>query len=134
MEKFKKLLSEKAKPIEGDKKDAKLEVLKDLKKQAMSMMGDKLSKVTVASDSKEGLSKGLQKAKDIISKEPEMGESQEHEDSESIEEESSEEKSSEEQESPIKEQIAQSELSEEEIDSIIQELLKKKEEAKSKLS
>ena len=131
MEKFQKLMaSKKAKQVSGDEQKAKLDVLKDLKKQAMEMMGEKVSglkKVTIASDSKEGLKKGLEKAEEVVDKSPEEQEacpeceghgceaceSEEHEASESPEQESSEE-------------------SEEELDKKIKELMAKKEALKSK--
>ena len=61
---------------------AKKAMLKSLKKEMMDMMGEergdlkdvlgkKLMKVTVASDSKEGLIKGLDKAEDIMEKKSE---------------------------------------------------------------
>lgn len=61
---------------------AKKAMLKSLKKEMMDMMGEersdlkdvlgkKLMKVTVASDSKEGLAKGLEKAEDIMEKKSE---------------------------------------------------------------
>lgn len=55
-----------------DKKKAKLSQLKDLSKEMRKMMGDSfgdsMQKVTVASDSKEGLEKGLSKAQEIMKK------------------------------------------------------------------
>lgn len=66
------------------KSEAKMSMLKDLRKMANSMMGDDLKgkmdsmkKVTVAAKDKEGLEKGLDKAKDIVSEEPEMVEDME---------------------------------------------------------
>ena len=55
--------------MSDNEKSAKMNVLEDLRKHAMSMMGDKVKapkKVVVASDSKEGLEKGLEKAKQFI--------------------------------------------------------------------
>jgi hypothetical protein len=147
MEKFKKLLmSKKAKPVSDVEKSAKMDVLKDLKQHAMDMMGEKLGsvkKVTVASNSKEGIEKGLDKAKEMIKKTPEdsenvteeacpecegegcpacQEESAEHEASETPEEETSEHEMGEEP----------SDESEEELDAKIQELMKKKEAIKAK--
>lgn len=58
-----------------DKKEARKDMLKALKKMMMSEddmgMGEKLGKmhkVTVAADSKEGLKKGLSKAEEILKK------------------------------------------------------------------
>ena len=52
------------------KKEAKMEMLKTLSKEMREMMGEgygeKLKKVTVASDSEEGLEEGLDKAKEIM--------------------------------------------------------------------
>ena len=50
-------------PIE---KKAKMNVLKDLNGQSSKLISDGLKKVTVASDSKEGLKAGLDKAEEII--------------------------------------------------------------------
>lgn len=72
-----------------DKKmEAKLKLLKDLKKEMLGeMFGDKmegLKKVTVASDSEEGLEEGLDKAQEIMKKRMDMMgyESEENEDDE----------------------------------------------------
>lgn len=55
-----------------DKRKAMLSQLKDLRGEMNSMMGDSygknLKKVTVASDSKEGLEEGLSKAQEIMKK------------------------------------------------------------------
>lgn len=58
-----------------DKRKAKLSQLKELSKEMKKMMGDGfaegmkgMQKVTVASDSKEGLQKGLSKAQEIMKK------------------------------------------------------------------
>lgn len=67
------LLQKKAregKMISGPERDAKMSVLHDFKDQMGGMMGDKLkgmSKVSVASDSPEGLGEGLDTAKDLVS-------------------------------------------------------------------
>lgn len=124
-------MAKKLSPIE---QKASKTVLNDLRGEAQKLMKGKmdgLKKVTVASNSKEGLNKGLEKAKEILSgnkpeseescpvcgKEPcecEAEESPEHESSESPELEASEVEPSE------------GDLSEEEIDAKIQELLKLK--------
>jgi hypothetical protein len=68
-----------------DKLEAKKAMLKSLKSEMKSMMGEgrgdlsdmlgkKLMKVTVASDSKEGLEKGLSKAEEIMQKKSESPE------------------------------------------------------------
>jgi hypothetical protein len=147
MDKFKKVMA-KGKSIPEDKAKAKLHVLKDLKEHAMGLMGDKLKKVTVAADSKEGVEKGLDKAKEILHRMPasvdgeeeevcpecsgegcpmcEGEESAEHEASESPEFESGEHEGMDEESSD------ESEMSEEELDAKIQELMKKKEALKHK--
>lgn len=62
------------------KKDAKLSVLKELRKMASDMMGDDvkggmMKKVTVAAPSEEGLKMGLEKAEDMVEgEEPESEE------------------------------------------------------------
>lgn len=77
---------------EKDKMGAKMEVLEELRKMAMGMMGegmdkygsDEMQKITVASPDKEGLMEGLDKAEDMMDSMPaeegykpaeEMGES-----------------------------------------------------------
>lgn len=99
---MKKLLEKKkseGKTLSPMEKDARMGVVGALKKAAEGAMADKgLKKVTVASDSKEGLEKGLEMAKKVAQKGPmsemsdmsEMPESEEHEASESESEESSE--------------------------------------------
>lgn len=61
------------KVINPAKKDAKMEMLKELRKAASEMMSDgikgKLNKVTVAAKDAEGLEKGLDKAKELVSEE-----------------------------------------------------------------
>lgn len=73
---MKKLLQKKlgeGKELSDDESSAQMSVLKDLKGHMGSMMGDKMSKlkdglkkVSVASDSEEGLKEGLEKAEDLI--------------------------------------------------------------------
>lgn len=63
------LLSKKGKNLDENSIKAKLEVLKDLKSQAMDAMSNKLAgakKVEVSADSKEGLKTGLDKAKELL--------------------------------------------------------------------
>lgn len=74
MKDFKKMMGKE--DDNGDmKKDAKLSVLKHLREMASGMMGDDLKsgmkKVTVASDSTEGLKEGLNKAEDVVEDMPE---------------------------------------------------------------
>jgi len=74
MEKFDKLLAKKMKDKKSEmgdtERDAKMSVLQHVKDMAQDMMKgrlqDGMKKVTVASDSKEGLEDGLQKAKDMM--------------------------------------------------------------------
>ena len=80
------------------RKQAKLDLLKDLRKMAMGMihegageeMPEHMQKVMVAAKDKEGLEKGLDKAKEVLSS-ADMGE---HEAEESPEMEASEEECS----------------------------------------
>lgn len=81
MDDLKELLAKKMKdqkePMSENKKNAKMSVLQDLKKMMDdSIAGDLkgLKKVTVASDSKEGLKEGLEKAEDVIEGQEEMEE------------------------------------------------------------
>ena len=75
-----------------DKRSAKLSQLKELSKEMKKMMGDGfaegmkgMQKVTVASDSKEGLQKGLSKAQEIMKKKGLMEDmSEEKEDKEEV--------------------------------------------------
>jgi len=111
MKSFQKMMEKKkASKMSPVEKDAKMNVLEDLRNHAMKAMGGKIKKVTVASDSKEGLEKGLDMAKEKV----EEVESDEDESIESPEMESSEEECN----------------TPEEIDEKIAELLKKKEELK----
>lgn len=114
-EKLMKKLEKKGKKLSPLEQKAKMDVVKELQSQAGDMMGEKLKglkKVTVASDSEEGLKAGLEKAEEVIEQKQE-----------SEQEDESEEMSAESDES-------EEELSPEEIDAKIQELmaLKKKKE------
>jgi hypothetical protein len=121
-EKMLKALMKKKKSMSDTEKDAKKSVLGDLKKMAEGVMGEKikgLKKVSVSSDSPEGLKAGLEKAEEIIGSEvderPE-GEEEIEESEDSMFEESKDE--------------SEESLSEEELDKQIQELMKKKEQLK----
>lgn len=60
---------------DSNKKKGRMAALSDLKNMASKMMGDDLSemkKVTVASDSKEGLDAGLTKAKRMLGEKGKM--------------------------------------------------------------
>lgn len=107
MEKFAKLLESKArtqKPMSSPEKTAKMRAIHEMRKMASDEMAlplKNLKKVTVASDSPEGVKEGLDKAQDMMghmaegSPEEEMLESPEMEMSESGEhEEKSEEEMS----------------------------------------
>ena len=89
MEEFKKLLVDKARKQEGKPKDeGKLRAKASMAKELSDMLGSDLtddikggmSKVTVASDSAEGLKKGLEKAEDVL--EESDGESEDESESE----------------------------------------------------
>ena len=95
MEEFKKLLMEKARSQEGKpKNESKLKAKASMAKELSDMLGSDLTddikgavkKVTVASDSEEGLKKGLEKAEDILEGEEEENESEDSKDSEDSEE------------------------------------------------
>jgi len=126
---MKKLLEKKkseGKTLSPMEKDARMGVVGALKKAAEGAMADKgLKKVTVASDSKEGLEKGLEMAKKVAQKGPEMSEmsempeSEEHEASESESEESAEhEMGGSEDKEAMLEKLSQ--LNPEELESLLQ--------------
>lgn len=133
-EKLMQKLEKKGKKLKPLEQKAKLDVIKELSSQAGEALGDKLKglkKVTVASDSKEGLKAGLEKAEDILEKhdrespvekmEEEMGADLDHDGEEGESEEH-------------KESVMGGEMSPEEIEAKIQELMalkKKKEEQKA---
>lgn len=92
MKEFTDLLKKKAEeqaksPVEPSKLEAKASAIKSLMHEMKGLMGndlkDGLKKVTVASDSKEGLEKGLEKAHDLMGAMPngeeELGEEEEME-------------------------------------------------------
>lgn len=118
MEGLKKLMDKKADkeaPMDPKRKEAKISTLEHLRDLAKEMMMEDLKgsmkggKVTVASDSPEGLKEGLEKAKDVVEKLPEG----------SPEEESQESPEEEMQEIPH-------DMSEDEIDKKLAELMKLK--------
>lgn len=123
---MKKLLEKKkseGKTLSPMEKEARMGVVGALKKAAEGAMADKgLKKVTVASDSKEGLEKGLEMAKKVAQKAPEMSEmpeSEEHEASESESEESAEhEMGGSEDKEAMLEKLSQ--LDPEELESLLQ--------------
>lgn len=133
MDKMDKLKKKKSKEMSPTEKDAKMSVVESLRDMASKAMGDKLQglkKVTVASDSKEGLKKGLEKAEDLLNNLPEaaaMKEKGQENPMSEVEESSDpfsdlEEESSEESESSENEEMSESELDEK-----IKELLAQKE-------
>lgn len=70
-QKFMKKMQEKGKKLDPLEQKAKMDVVNELHGQASSMLGEKihpLKKVTVASDSKEGLEAGLEKAAGMVEK------------------------------------------------------------------
>lgn len=77
MDKLKKVLDGKKSKLSGVEQEAKMKVMQALSEEMGGAMKDKLKglkKVTVASNSPEGLKKGLQKAEEMVAgKSPEMG-------------------------------------------------------------
>lgn len=77
MKMFEKLMEKKGKAsLDPEYKSAKMGVLKDLHSKMGDMMGEDvkgLKKVTVAAPSKEGLTKGLDKAEELLSKGSKFG-------------------------------------------------------------
>lgn len=117
---MKMLKSKKGKELSAPEKQAKMSVLKDLHEMASKAMGEKLQglkKVTVASDSKEGLEKGLEKAQELVG-----GPGEESAEADEEAQEASEEAS--EGEAP------EAEMSEEELDAKLAELMALKEKMK----
>lgn len=113
-------------PVEQKAKSSVISDIQALAAKAMSgKMQNGLKKVTVASDSKEGLKEGLDKAKDITSEMPNGEESMEHEGSESEDFEAGEMEG-------MHEGSELDAMSEEELDQKIQELLAKKKELEAK--
>jgi len=103
MKEFTDLLKKKAEeqahsPVDSSKMEAKAAAIKNLMEEMRSLMGsdlkDGLKKVTVASDSSEGLKEGLDKAQSLMGEMPEE-ESEEEESMESPEFEASEDESAE---------------------------------------
>jgi hypothetical protein len=115
------------------KKEAKLSVLKNMKKMATEMMGNglkdgmdkKMAKVTVAASNPADLKKGLEKAQEIVEKDP--AKELEEEVMEASEEESPEEEMAEGEEKSIEDCETP-----EEIDALIAKLEEKKKALASK--
>lgn len=104
---LKKKAAEQAKsPVDPKKLEAKKNVINDLMGMLKGGMASELKKVTVASDSKEGLSKGLNKAQQIIgsaSEDAEEGQEEENEVEESEEMQASEDSKDADQDAKIAE-------------------------------
>jgi hypothetical protein len=67
MQEFMKLLTKKYEEQGGPKKGPEMEAKSNIAKELGDILGgDLIGKVTVASDSEEGLKKGLEKAEDVI--------------------------------------------------------------------
>lgn len=115
----------KGKPMSDNEKSAKMSVVEAMRKMAEDQIGGKLKdlkKVTVASDSKDGLEKGLDKAKEMLDRHPEDEESQEQHDPEM-----------EDHESETADEVAsEPEMSEDELNEKLEELMKLKEKMKSR--
>ena len=124
-------------PVEAK---AKMNTLEKVKQQMMDMMGEKVSglkKVTVASDSSEGLEKGLKKAKEMIhggnapdsylpGQENEADDASEGSEDEELEHEASSTDTPEMEQAERSMDSIDGEDTHEDIDKKIQELLKKK--------
>jgi hypothetical protein len=104
MKEFTDLLKKKAEeqsksPVEPSKMEAKASAIKHLMEEMKSLMGSDLKgglkKVTVASDSPEGIKAGLEKAKSMVNEMPEEPSEEEEEMEESPEFEASEDESAE---------------------------------------
>lgn len=82
---LKEVLGKKDKKVDPDKKEAKLNAIKEMRKMASEMMGDSLKSklsepkkaVTVAADSKEDLKEGLKTAGELLDSTPEEDEEME---------------------------------------------------------
>ncbi len=132
MQEFDDLLK-KAKPLSPEAAKAKAKSIKELLSMLKDGMGEELKgvkKVTVASDSKEGLDAGLDKAKELLGKEDQESEDKKEE-SEGDEvsplhklEESSESKEEEKSESPADEKSEEEKISE--LEKQLEELKAKK--------
>lgn len=138
-DKFLKMLSGKKKKRElsDEERNAKLNVMKDMRDMAAGAMGDKikkLKKVTVASDSEEGIKEGLDKAKEIVGNADPKGEGESEDQECSCGSPSCEECSEEVEESEDSDASPQDEeeMSEDEINKRLEELMKLKEKLKSK--
>lgn len=112
MHKFDKLMEKmkkSGKELDPLEKEAKMSVVKAMRDAASDEMSDRLGslkKVTVAADSKEGLEKGLDKAKELMDKMPESEEMEDTEEDSEAEESEEECMTPEKIDSKIKELLA----------------------------
>lgn len=130
MQEFMKMLAKKQQEQGGPRKGHDMEAKASMAKELSDMLGEDLTegikdakRVTVASDSEEGLKKGLEKAEDILESkmEDESEDSEEMKDSEDMED-------SEEDSVEVPEEVD----TEEEIDALIAKLEDKRRSLKSK--
>jgi hypothetical protein len=121
------MFGNKSKEMSPAEKKAKLAALKEAHGMASGMMKEGLSgakKVSVSADSKEGLEKGLDMAKKIVDKGPEMGEQEDEDSVEGDKMEDAQEGYEDDQESSMP-------MDEDEIDAEIQKLMDLKEKLKN---
>lgn len=126
MHKFEKLLSKKlkdGKTMSDTEKQAKGSVLNEMKSMASDMIGDKikgLKKVSVASNSEEGIKHGLDKARELIGGQDES-DSEDEESMEDPQEEISESPEAESDEQKIEDMCK--DMDESQIDDLIKKLM-----------
>jgi len=127
MNSYEKLIAKKKKGNEEMSpmvKQAKMGILENLRDMADSQMGEKLmnmKKVSVASDSKEGLASGLEKAKEMIESQADEESSEDESDMEAMD-----------ARNHMEEDAEQAAMSEEEINAKLEELMKLKEQLAAK--
>lgn len=132
MHDMKKVLGKKDKSENPVKKEAKLSALKGLRDEMSNMMqgdlGQKMNKVVVAAKDKQGLEKGLDKAKEVLDTMPDNSaeEQIEEETGEDVDNDAEVGESDEHQDKVI------SHMSEEEIDEMMQKLIEMKKQLSSK--
>lgn len=123
-----KLLSKKKDKMDPEYKDAKMSALHELQKAMSGMMGDDvkgLKKVTVASDSSEGLKHGLDKAKEALDGDdngPHMKEDPKDLEADAFDHEDDTSALSEEDGESPEEEASEEHMSDEDLDSKIKEL------------
>lgn len=131
MDEFLKLLKKKSDeqggPMKGPRMDAKAAMAKELSDLLGGDMIDGMKKVTVASDSSEGLEKGLERAQEVLNSKSMKDESDEmDEESENMEDESEEMEDESEEESEDSEEMADVEDEIAKLEKQIAQLKKKK--------